>query len=217
MFGKSEYGCGFWAGFVPIEIKIDTGFQESLLTSLSYQSDIQDQSDSLYDCYSIDTGINEFIQPCCPVMKLHSQFNLATISHTLDNSFFTHVLNDEYGSRTIFLLNTDSIDQLIKTACNSTPTSEYICRMLRHCYTVNVKFPTRTFFVLETFRDYQPNAEDFDWDTNVYIHQMFHDSNYLFCHHQVVDFNGNEWDQFPLDEYNLRNKSPDYNYPYRKL
>jgi hypothetical protein len=217
MLSKSEYGCGFWAGFVPIGKKIDAVFQESLLVSLSYQSDIQDQSDSLYDCYSFDTAINAFIQPCCPVMKLHSQFNLATISHTLDNSFFTHVLNDEYGARTIFLLNTDLINQLIKITHNSTPTSEYIGRMLQHCYKVNQKFPTRTFIVLESFGDYQPTIEDFDWDNNVYIHQMFHDSNYLFCHHQVVDYNGDEWSKFPLDEYELTNKSPDYNYPYRRL
>lgn len=217
MLSKSESGCGFWAGFVPMKKNIDLGFEKTLFSSYLLQNDIQEQSDSLYDSYLYDQGINDYIQPCCPIMELHSQFNMATLTRSLDDRFFTHILNDSYGTLTIFLLDNCLINELEKEINNFTPTSEYICRMLRHCYKVNQKFSTRTFIVLESFGEYQPTVGDFDWDTNLYIHQMFHNSNYLFCHHQVVDFDGNEWGQFPLDEYNLRSKSPDYNYPYRKL
>ena len=217
MLSKSEYGCGFWAGFVPLRKKIDSEFQIGLLRSFLYQNDSQEQSDSLYDCYSFDVAINEFIQPCCPVMKLHHQFNLVTISNNLNDKFFTHVLDDDYGMHRVLILNSDLINELTKEICNVTPTSEYVCSMLHHCRDVNQKFPTRTFIVLESFGDYQPTIEDFDWDNNVYIHQMFHDSNYLFCHHQVVDYSGNKWGKFPLGQYKLTNKSPDYNYPYRRL
>ncbi len=196
--------------------KIDSEFQEVLLSSFLFQNESQEQSDSLYDCYSNDLGINDFIQPCCPVMELHQQFNLATIFNTLGSIYFTHVLNDHYGMHGIYILNSDLINDVIKKINNGTPTSEYICRMLLHCHTINQKFSKRTFIAFESFGEYKPTGEDFDWDKNVYIHQMFHDSNYHFCHHQVVDYNGNKWNQFPLDEYKLINKSPDYNYPYRE-